>query len=39
MILDLFHKDNEFYNIRLYDDIKNIARRALDAGLADDITQ
>src|SRR5215469_626908 len=31
MILDLFRKDNGFYNIRGYDDIKDIVRRALDA--------
>ncbi|MGB6592620.1 MAG: ATP-binding protein [Candidatus Nitrosopolaris sp.] len=31
MILDLFRKHNEFYNIRGYDDIKDIVRRALDA--------
>jgi hypothetical protein len=31
MILNLFRKHNEFYNIRGYDDIKDIIRRALDA--------
>jgi hypothetical protein len=31
MILDLFRKHNEFYNIHGYDDIKDIVRRALDA--------
>jgi hypothetical protein len=31
MILDLFRKDNGFYNIWGYDDIKDIVRRALDA--------
>jgi hypothetical protein len=31
MILDLFRKHNEFYNIQGYDDIKDIVRRALDA--------
>jgi holliday junction DNA helicase RuvB len=31
MILDLFHKDNEFSNIQGYDDIKDIVRRALDS--------
>jgi hypothetical protein len=31
MILDLFRKDIEFYNIQGYDDIKDIVRRALDA--------
>ena len=31
MILDLFRKDNEFYNIQGYDDIRDIVRRALDA--------
>jgi hypothetical protein len=31
MILDLFRKNNEFYNIHGYDDIKDIVRRALDA--------
>jgi MoxR-like ATPase len=30
-ILDLFRKHNEFDNIRGYDDIKDIVRRALDA--------
>ena len=30
MILDLFRKHNEFYNIQGYDDIKDIVRRALD---------
>jgi hypothetical protein len=30
MILDLFRKHNEFYNIRGYDDIKDIVKRALD---------
>ena len=32
MILDLFRKHNEFYNIQGYDDMKDIVRRALDAG-------
>jgi hypothetical protein len=27
----LFSKDNEFYNIQGYDDIKDIVKRALDA--------
>jgi hypothetical protein len=31
MILDLFRKHNEFDNIRAYDDIKDIVRRAFDA--------
>src|SRR5499433_2324855 len=31
MILDLFRKEIEFNNIRGYDDIKDIVRRALDA--------
>ena len=31
MILNLFCKNNEFYNIHGYDDIKDIVRRALDA--------
>ncbi|MGA9152069.1 MAG: ATP-binding protein [Candidatus Nitrosopolaris sp.] len=31
MILDLFRKHNEFYNIQGYDDIKDIVGRALDA--------
>ena len=31
MILDLFRKHNEFYNIQGYDDIKDIVKRALDA--------
>jgi hypothetical protein len=31
MILNLFRKNNEFYNIQGYDDIKDIVRRALDA--------
>jgi hypothetical protein len=31
MILDLFRKHNEFYNIHGYDDIKDLVRRALDA--------
>ena len=31
MILELFRKHNEFYNIQGYDDIKDIVRRALDA--------
>jgi Holliday junction DNA helicase RuvB len=31
MILELFRKRNEFYNIQGYDDIKEIVRRALDA--------
>jgi Holliday junction DNA helicase RuvB len=31
MILELFRKPNEFYNIQGYDDIKEIVRRALDA--------
>jgi DNA polymerase III delta prime subunit len=31
MILNLFRKNNEFYNIHGYDDIKDIVRRALDA--------
>ena len=31
MILDLFRKNNEFYTIHGYDDIKDIVRRALDA--------
>ncbi|MFZ0222601.1 MAG: AAA family ATPase [Candidatus Nitrosopolaris sp.] len=30
MILDLFRKHNEFYNIQGYGDIKDIVRRALD---------
>jgi replication-associated recombination protein RarA len=30
MILNLFRKNNEFYNILGYDDIKDIVRRALD---------
>jgi replication-associated recombination protein RarA len=31
MILNLYRKNNEFYNIQGYDDIKDIVRRALDA--------
>jgi Holliday junction DNA helicase RuvB len=31
MILDLFRKHIEFYNIHGYDDIKDVVRRALDA--------
>jgi MoxR-like ATPase len=31
MILNLFRKNNEFYSIHGYDDIKDIVRRALDA--------
>ena len=31
MILDLFRKEIEFYNIQGYDDIKDIVRRASDA--------
>jgi hypothetical protein len=31
MIPDLFRKQNEFYNMQGYDDIKDIVRRALDA--------
>jgi MoxR-like ATPase len=31
MILDLFRKHNEFYDIHGYDDIKDLVRRALDA--------
>ena len=31
MILDLFRKDIEFYNIQGYDDIKQIVKRVLDA--------
>jgi MoxR-like ATPase len=31
MILDLFRKDIEFYNIHGYDDIKDLVRRALDS--------
>ena len=31
MILDLFRKHNEFYNIQGYHDIKDIVGRALDA--------
>jgi hypothetical protein len=31
MLLNLFRKNNEVYNIQGYDDIKDIVRRALDA--------
>jgi hypothetical protein len=31
MILDLFRKDSELYNIQGYDDTKDIVRRALDS--------
>jgi replication-associated recombination protein RarA len=31
MMLNLFRKSNEFYNIQGYDDIKDIVRRVLDA--------